>query len=148
MLEGCNSISNALELCLSCTNPSKCYYVLWTSHPPEAFASVIPLWMSEYIAGLVCIRLDGPGLKPAGVVGARVLMLTSYLSPLGPNLPPFWQTTLSNEFSWFNNRATLVQVMAEQATSNYLNLWWPNSSTHKCGTRGKWVNFLTGHFLI
>ena len=27
-----------------------------------------------------------------------------------------------------------------QATSNYLNQWWPSSLTHICGTRGRWVN--------
>ena len=29
---------------------------------------------------------------------------------------------------------------AEQATSHYLNQWWPSSLTHICGIRGRWVN--------
>ena len=28
----------------------------------------------------------------------------------------------------------------EKATSHYLNQCWPDSLTHICGTRGKWVN--------
>ena len=29
---------------------------------------------------------------------------------------------------------------AEQATSHYLNQWWPSSTTHICVTRPQWVN--------
>ena len=29
---------------------------------------------------------------------------------------------------------------AEQVTSHYLNQCWPDSLTHVCGTRGRWVN--------
>ena len=74
--------------------------------------------------------------------------------------PPIWQTTFSNAFSsmkmtklWFKfhwNMFSGVQLTisqhwfrwwlgAEQATSHYLNQWWPSSLTHICGTRGKWV---------
>ena len=37
-----------------------------------------------------------------------------------------------------DNKPTLVQVIvgAEQATSHYLNQWWPSPPTHICGTRG------------
>ena len=41
-----------------------------------------------------------------------------------------------------DNKPALVQVMAWrrtitwQATSHYLNQWWPGSSTHTCGIRG------------
>ena len=40
-----------------------------------------------------------------------------------------------------DNNPALVQVMvcAEQATSHYLNQWWPSSLMHICGTRGRWV---------
>ena len=36
---------------------------------------------------------------------------------------------------WFNQR-----LGADQATSHYLNQCWPDSLTHICGTRGRWVN--------
>ena len=33
---------------------------------------------------------------------------------------------------------------AEQATSHYLNQWWPSSTTHICVTRHQWVNSHAG----
>ena len=70
------------------------------------------------------------------------------------------QTTCSNAFSWmkiFEFRLkfhwslflkvqfTIFQhwfrqwLGAEQATSHYLNQWWPSSMTHICVTRPQWV---------
>ena len=75
---------------------------------------------------------------------------------------PFLQRTLSNEFSWMKmvefrfelhwNLFPGVQLTvkqhwfglgAEQATSQYLNQWWPSSLVHICNTRGRWVNSLS-----
>ena len=73
------------------------------------------------------------------------------------------QKMLSNAFSWMkscvlwlNFRRSLfprVQLMifqhwfrkwlgAEKATSHYLNQCWPDSLTHICGTRGRWVKHI------
>ena len=34
----------------------------------------------------------------------------------------------------------LYRLGAKQATSHYLNQWWPSSLMHIYGTRGRWVN--------
>ena len=41
-------------------------------------------------------------------------------------------------------KSTLVQVTAlhEQTTRHYLKQCWSSSPTHKCGTRGRWINIL------
>ena len=75
--------------------------------------------------------------------------------------PPFLQTTSSNAFSWMKtfefqmelhwnmflgvyltiNHHWLRQwVVAEQATSHYLNQWWHSLQTHICITRPQWVS--------
>ena len=43
-----------------------------------------------------------------------------------------------------DNIPALVQIIAwrEQATSHYLNQWWPSSTTHICVTRPQWVKSL------
>ena len=72
-----------------------------------------------------------------------------------------FQTTSSNAFSWMKMyefrlkfhwslflrvQLTIFQYWfrwwlgAEQATSHYLNQWWPSSTTHVCVTRPRWVN--------
>ena len=33
-----------------------------------------------------------------------------------------------------------IQIDNKQATSYYLNQWWPSLLTHICGTRGRWVH--------
>ena len=48
---------------------------------------------------------------------------------------PGVQLTISQY--WFSKR-----LCVEQATSHYLNQCWPDSLTHICGTRGRWVNWL------
>ena len=73
------------------------------------------------------------------------------------------QTTFSNAISWMKMfefrlkfhwslflkvQLTIFQhwfrlwLDAEQATSHYLNQWWPSSTTHICVTRPQWVNSL------
>ena len=37
---------------------------------------------------------------------------------------------------------------AEQATSYYLDQWWPSSLTHICVTRGRWVNVYQEFYLV
>ena len=72
------------------------------------------------------------------------------------------QTTFSNAISWMKMfefwlkfhwclfikpQLTIFQhwfglwLGAEQATSHYLNQWWPSSTTHICVTRHRWVNW-------
>ena len=41
-----------------------------------------------------------------------------------------------------DNEPALVQVMAWRRTGDYLNQCWPDSLTHICGTRERWVNSL------
>ena len=71
------------------------------------------------------------------------------------------QTTLSNAFSWMKmlefrfkfHSSLFLRVQftifqhwfrewlgADQATSHYLNQWWPSSTTPICVTRPQWVN--------
>ena len=49
-------------------------------------------------------------------------------------------------FPWgvMNNMAALVHIMAWRPPGDihYLNLCWLNSSTHICGTRGRWVIYV------
>ena len=73
------------------------------------------------------------------------------------------QTTFSNAISWMKMfefqlkfhwslfstvKLTIFQhwfrqwLAAEQATSHYLNQWWPSSTTHICVTRPQWVKVL------
>ena len=73
------------------------------------------------------------------------------------------QTTFSNAISWMKIfefrlkfhwslflkvQLTIFQhwfrqwLGAEQATSHYLNQWWPSSTTHICVTQPQWVNIL------
>ena len=48
-----------------------------------------------------------------------------------------------------DHKSALVQVMAwcQTASKHYLNQCWPNSLTHICSTRGRWVKVTSGaHF--
>ena len=87
-------------------------------------------------------------------------------SPPGQNVAI--SQTFSNAFSWMKIfifwfehqwsfflrvQLTILQhwfrwwLGPDQATSHYLNQCWPNSLTHTCGTRGRWVNsYLIGYF--
>ena len=67
-------------------------------------------------------------------------------SPLWTKCPPYWQTTISNAFSWmkfiefpFKSHWNLFQGV-QLTISHYLNQCWLISPMHICGTRGRWVN--------
>ena len=85
---------------------------------------------------------------------------SSWLISPCTKLPPFWQTTISNAFSWMKMiefwfefhwklfpgvRLTINQhwsrwwLDSEQATSHCLNWCWLSSQMHICCTKWKWV---------
>ena len=50
----------------------------------------------------------------------------------------FLRVQLTKSQHWFRK-----WLGADQATSHYLNQWWPTSLTHICGTRGRLVKWTT-----
>ena len=95
--------------------------------------------------------------------------LTSQLISPGTKWPPFWQTTISEAFSWMKMIEFLFQfhwnlfpgvkltinqhwfrwwLGTEQVISHYLNQCWPNSWTHICNTRGRWVERVSDSLVL
>ena len=122
---------------------------------------LLTYWFRIHPYNTIYVYIKTIYCKWRGNDDCRIQIFNSF--PPWTKWPPFCQTTFSVAFSWVKivefrlkfhwNTFPGVQLTisqhwfrywlgADQATSHYLDQWWPSLLTHIFGTKGRWVNIL------
>ena len=135
MEERRNSIANALEFCLSCTNSSKCTLGLWAVGCVE-FSTKCHHWAT--ITKVNSLASGKFKLNFRHVIFKQIVVIDGWGISYEIAALRWMPLDLTDD------KSILVQVMAwcHQATSHYLNQCWPRSLSPSGITRPQWFKLL------